>query len=96
MAVRRKSNTWGIADELKGRTLGQMATIGISITFQCSDCEHTAVWPWPWMRRERRLQPLMTKTIDAFAPKIVCVMCGSRCFYVRPYMAGDGGRAVRR
>ncbi|MFM9863972.1 MAG: hypothetical protein ACKVRO_10225 [Micropepsaceae bacterium] len=41
------------------------------------------------MKRERRLQPLMGQTIDAFARKIVCVMCGARCFYVRPYAAGD-------
>ncbi len=89
MDARRKANTWRIADELKGRTLRQIADIGISITFQCSDCEHVAVWPWPWMRRERKLQPLMGQTIDMFARKIVCVSCGSRCFYVRPYAAGD-------
>lgn len=89
MSVRRKTNTWTIADELKGRTLRQLADIGISITFQCSDCEHIAVWPWPWMKRERKLQPLMPQTIDAFAPKLCCAACQSRCFHVRPYAEGD-------
>lgn len=89
MDARRRANTWRIADALKGRTLRQLADVGISITFQCSDCEHVAVWPWPWMKRERRLQPLMPETIDAFAPKLVCVMCGARCFHVRPHEVGD-------
>ncbi|MFM9863971.1 MAG: hypothetical protein ACKVRO_10220 [Micropepsaceae bacterium] len=40
MDARRKANTLRIADVLKGRTLRQLADIGISITFECSDCEH--------------------------------------------------------
>jgi hypothetical protein len=47
------------------------------------------VWPWPWIKRERKLQPLMTQTIDAFARKLRCVACQSRCFYVRPFAEGD-------
>jgi hypothetical protein len=71
------------------RTLRQLTDAGVSLTFQCSDCEHIAVWPWPWMKRERKLQLLLTQTIDAFAPKLVCVACQGRCFYVRPFAGSD-------
>ncbi|MDZ4870434.1 MAG: hypothetical protein SGI91_24170 [Alphaproteobacteria bacterium] len=41
------------------------------------------------MKRERKPQPLMPQTIDAFARKLVCVACQSRCFYVRVFAEGD-------
>jgi hypothetical protein len=89
MAGRAKTGTWRIAGDLKGRTLRQLTDIGVSLTFQCSDCDHIAVWPSPWIQRERKLQPLMTQTIDAFAPKLRCVACQGRCFFVRPFAEGD-------
>ncbi len=89
MARRISYGGWQIANELKGRTLREIANLGISIAFQCDQCNRTAVWPWPWMMRERKLQPLMSKMIHEFANKLCCVNCGAKNFYVRPYSPRD-------
>jgi hypothetical protein len=41
------------------------------------------------MMRETKLQPLMGKMIHEFAPKLRCVNCGAKNFYIRPYLPRD-------
>lgn len=49
---------WKFASELRGRSLRELIHEGISIQFECDTCGHRAVWPWPQMMREEKLQPL--------------------------------------
>ena len=69
---------WRIANDLKGRTLREIINLGISIAYQCGQCGRTAVWAWPWMTRERRLRPLMSKVIHEFLNKLCCVNCRAK------------------
>jgi ribosomal protein L37E len=80
---------WNFAAELRGRPLREIIHAGISIQFDCDRCGHRAVWPWPTMMREEKLQTLMGKMIHKFAPKLRCVSCGEQNFYMRPYMPRD-------
>lgn len=93
--ARKGSKTWRIADELNGSTLRQLVNIGVSITFECTDCQHQATWPWPWMKNERRLKPLMDKRISDFAGKLRCIGCQSGSFYARRYEPSDQAREAR-
>ena len=86
--ARRSSLRWRIANELKGRTLREVTDLGMSLTFQCDACDRTAVWPWPWMKRQRKLERWMGRQIHdlaAKAPKLQCAACQSTVFYLRPY-----------
>lgn len=87
--------TWRIAGDIQQRTLQEFVNIGISITFECNDCNHIAVWPWPWMKRERKLQPLMSKRIEDFARQLRCVGCQSDSFYARAFVETDARRMGR-
>jgi hypothetical protein len=87
--ARRIPGGWRIANELKGRTLRELIDLGISVSFDCGQCNRVAVWPWPWMMHERKLQPLMSKKIHEFANKLRCVSCEAQDFYVRRSTPGD-------
>ncbi len=87
--ARRISSGPRLANELKGRTLREAVNLGISITFCCDDCDRKAFWPWPYMKRERKFGPWMSKEIHELANKLRCAACQSRNFYLRPFRYED-------
>jgi hypothetical protein len=87
--ARRVSSGPRLANELKGRTLREVIDLGVSITFQCNACDRVAFWPWPYMRRERKLQRWMSKNVGDLANKLQCAACQSRDFYLRPFRPAD-------
>ena len=89
MARRVTSGGWSLSNDVKGKSLRELISRGISLSFDCDQCGHNAVWPWPWMMREPKLQTLMGKMVHEFAPKLRCVNCGAKNFYMRPYMPRD-------
>lgn len=90
--ARRTSLSWRLANELKGRTLRELIDLGVSLTFQCDACDRLAVWPWPWMKRQRKLQRWMGQPIHDLAAKLQCAACQSTVFYLRPYTTRDSER----
>jgi hypothetical protein len=80
---------WNFAAQLRGRPLRDIIDEGISIQFDCDACGHRAVWPWPVMLHEEKLRPYLGKMLHELAPKLRCVSCGQKNFYMRPYLASE-------
>lgn len=87
--ARRSSLSWRIANELKGRTLGEVIDLEMSMTFQCDACDRLAVWAWPWMKNQRKLKPFLSRQVSDLAAKLQCAACQSRVFYLRPWTQRD-------
>lgn len=86
---------WMLSNELKGRSLREVIHEGISIQFDCDTCGHRAVWPWPQMLKEEKLQPYMHKQIHELAVKVHCMSCGQQDFHARPYIPRSAIRPTR-
>lgn len=89
---RRASETWRIADELKGRTLREITQHEVSLQFTCESCNRIAVWPWPFVLNARTFQPLMSKQLHEFAAKLRCIGCEGKRLSIQPYLLEDASK----